>query len=231
MRAHVTRTSIMHRPGSANPASGLSSHARSGLPAGGRTESASGTGPFGVRLLRGCGPGVVDLGLRDRRVGRPGRQGLLAEPAHALRVRPVQRQPGEELRRHAPALARVVERARRARAAGLRAAQVGEQLRVPPHALEPAGRAHVAGQEVLVDRERARVHVTHRVDQAHHPPRPAQVQPRQRLPVGRQVEERVAGQHPLTARDQPVVELLLLRRERVQLVPHVRAPPRRAAAG
>ena len=46
-----------------------------------------------------------------------------------------------------------------------------------------------------MDRERARVDVADRVDQAHDPPRAAQVQPRQRLAVGRQVEERVAGQH------------------------------------
>ena len=90
-------------------------------------------------------------------------------------------------------------------------AQLEEQVRVLPDLLETARRAHVAGQELLVDRERAGVHVADRVDQAHHPPRAAQVQPGQRLPVGREVEERVAGQHALAARDQPVVELALLR--------------------
>src|SRR6185312_15390680 len=51
-----------HAPstGGANPASGLSSHARSGFaavgPAGtpGRTDNASGTGPFGTREFRGA---------------------------------------------------------------------------------------------------------------------------------------------------------------------------------
>jgi hypothetical protein len=84
------------------------------------TRTQSGTqrhGALGLARVPGRGPRVVDLGARDRRVGRPGRERLLAEPAHALRVRPVQRQPGEELRRHAPALTRVEERARRTRPA------------------------------------------------------------------------------------------------------------------
>ena len=177
-------------------------------------------------------PGVVDVRARDRRVRGPRGQRLLAEPAHALRVGPVQRQPGEELRRHAPALAGVVERRTTRHApAGLRLAQRQEQLRVPPDLLEPARRADVAGQEVLVDRERAGVDVADRVDQAHHPPGPAQVEPRQRLAVGGEVEERVAGQDAVAARDQPVVQLALLRGGRVQLVPHVRAAPGRPQPG
>ena len=55
-------------------------------------------------------------------------EGGLTVPDHAFGVGAVQRQAGEELRRHAPALARVEELARRARPARLRLAQSGEQL-------------------------------------------------------------------------------------------------------
>ncbi len=74
-----------------------------------------------------------------------------------------------------------------------------------------------------MDRERAGVDVTDRVDQADHPTGTAQVQPGQRLAIAGEVEERVAGQHVLAVRDQPVVELALLLGGRVQLVPHVGA--------
>ena len=169
---------------------------------------------------------------RSRRGGpADGRERGLAVPLDALRVRAVQRQPGEELGRHASAAARVVGRARLAGAAGLRAAQLGEQLGLPPHRGEAAGAADVAGQEVLVDGERAGVHVADRVDQADHPARAAQVQTRQRVAVGGQVEERVAGQHLLAAGHQPVVQLPLLARGGVQLVPHVRAAAGRPQPG
>jgi hypothetical protein len=78
-----------------------------------------------------------------------------------------------------------------------------------------------------VDRERAGVDVADRVDQAHHPSRPAQVQARQRVAERREVEERVAGQDLLATGRQPLVELALLARRRVQLVPDVRAAARR----
>src|SRR5579875_2002664 len=73
----------------------------------------------------------------------------------ALRVRPVQRQAGEELRYHAAAPAGVVEPAGRAGAPGGRLAQPGEQGRLAPDRLEPARLADVAGQELRVDGERA----------------------------------------------------------------------------
>ena len=98
-------------------------------------------------------------------------------------IRPGERQPREELRRHAAAAAGVVHAARPARAGRLRLAQREEQIRLAPHVRE-ALLAHVPRQERLVDRERARVHVADRVDQAHDPPRAAQVQARQRLPEG-----------------------------------------------
>src|SRR6516225_8710798 len=149
-------------------------------------------------------PGPGQAGVRKPASGfsSQARSGLrpLAMPLDALRVGTVQRQPGEELGRHAPAAARVVGRARPAGAPGLRPAQAAEQLRVPPYRGEPARAADVPGQEALVDRERAREDVAHRVDQADHPAGPAQVQAGQRIAVAGQVEERVAGQHLLAAR-------------------------------
>ena len=90
------------------------------------------------RELRGADREWSTSDFGTLQVGGAGGQRLLAEPAHALRVRPVQRQPGEELGRHAPALAGVVVQAALAGAPGLRLAQLGEQLRVLPHLLEPA---------------------------------------------------------------------------------------------
>src|ERR1700728_2038256 len=166
---------------------------------------------------------------RGRRVGS--RQGLGTVSLHAFRVGPVQRQAGEELGGHAAAAARVEGLARCARSPGLRPAQLGEKLRVAPHRGEPAGLPHVPGQELLMDCERARVNVAHRVDQADHTAGPAEVQAGQRPAVRRQVEERVAGQHLLAMRDQPVVELTLLRRGLVELVPGVGAPAGRPQPG
>ncbi len=84
-----------------------------------------------------------------------------------------------------------------------------------------------------MDGERAGVDVADRVDQAHHPARAAQVQPgqRARLAEAGQVEERVAGQHPLAVGDQPVVELDLLVGGRMQLVPDVGAAAGRPQPG
>src|SRR6266567_582457 len=64
----------------------------------------------------------------------PGDRGerALAVTLDALRVGAVERQPGEELGRHAPAAARVVGRTRLAGAPGLRPAQVSEELRFSP---------------------------------------------------------------------------------------------------
>ena len=150
---------------------------------------------------------------------------------HALGVGPVERQAGEELGRHAAAAAGVVVAARFAGAAGLRAAQLAEQLRLAPDALEAARLADVAGEELVVDRERAGVDVADRVDQADDAPGAAEVQPRQRLAVAGEVEERVAGQHLLAVAEQPVVELALLGGGRVQLVPDVGAAARRPQPG
>ncbi len=82
-----------------------------------------------------------------------------------------------------------------------------------------------------MDGERAGVHVADRVDQADHPASAAQVQPGQRRAVAAQVEERVPGEHAAAVRHQPVVQLPLLARGQVQLVPHVGAAAGRAQPG
>src|SRR5579859_5618691 len=132
---------------------------------------------------------------------RPGRdERVSTEPAHAFRIRPVQWQPGEELRRHAPAPEGVVESARPARPATRRFPQLREQRRIPPYRDKTAIITDITREEIRMDRERARVHVTYWIDQAHHPARPAQVEPGQRRAVRGQVKERVTGQHPLAMR-------------------------------
>ena len=158
------------------------------------------------------------------------RQLTLAVAEHALRVRSVQGQPGEEFRGHAPALAGVELPARGAGARRGRLAQPEQQLRLAPQPGEAAWLAHVARPEFLVQHERAGVDVANRVDQADHAARPAQVQARQRGAERGQVEERVAGEHvrPL---GQPVVKHALLRGGRVQVGPAIGAPAGRPEPG
>ena len=102
---------------------------------------------------------------------------------------------------------------------------------MPPHLGEPAGVADRAGLELVVDHERAGVHVADRVDQAHDAPGAAHVEPGQRLAERVEVEERVAGEHVVAVGQQPLVDLALLGVGRVQLVPRVGAAARRAQAG
>jgi hypothetical protein len=159
------------------------------------------------------------------------RQRELTEALHALRVRSVQRQAGEELRSHAATAAGVVGVAAGARAAALRLAQLEEERALAPDLREAALAADVAGVELVRDGERAGVDVSHRVDQADDPAGAAEDQPGQRPAVGRQVEERVAGQHVLAVGDEPVVERALLVGRRVQLVPDIRATAARPQPG
>ena len=81
-----------------------------------------------------------------------------------------------------------------------------------------------------MDHERAGVDVADRVDEADDPARAAQVETVEGLAQRREVEEGVAGQHvgPI---EQPAVEVALLLGGRVQLVPGVGPPPRRAQPG
>ncbi len=160
-----------------------------------------------------------------------GRQRVLAFAADALRVRAVERQAGEELGGHAPALAGVVGTARGARPGGLRLAQRAEQLAVLPHLGEATLVAHRAGLELVVDDERAGVDVADRVDQADDAARATHVQAGQRLAERVEVEERVAGEDVVAVGQQPAVDLALLVVGRVEVVPAVRAAARRAQAG
>ena len=117
--------------------------------------------------------------------------------------------------------------ARATRSRALRPSQLDEEVRIAPHLGEPTRRAHVAGQELVMDGEGAGIDVTHRVDQAHHPAGAAEVQSGQGLAVAGQMEERVAGEHLLPVDHQPVVKDALLSSGGMELVPHVGPPTRR----
>ena len=117
---------------------------------------------------------------RGASTGRDGEQRSLAVAAHALGVGAVEWQAGEELGRHAAALAGVVAAARRAGTGRLRLAQLGEQFAVLPDLGEPAGVADRAGLELVVDHERAGVDVADRVDEADDAAGTAHVQAGQR---------------------------------------------------
>ena len=112
-------------------------------------------------------------------------------------------------------------------ATGLGRAQLLEQVRVLPDFLESTVFHDVSGEELLVNREGACVHVTDRVDQAHDAARTTEIETGQCIAEGGEVEERVARQDAFAIGDQPVVELTLLLRTRVQVVPHVGAAARR----
>lgn len=172
----------------------------------------------------------VVLARRGHRTSGIG-ESRLAVALYAFGVRAVQRQPGEELRRHASAPADVVERTGGAGAGTLRRAQFPEQLRGPPDAGEAPVREEVPGEEVVVDGERAGVDVADRIDEAHDSAGPAHVEPGQFRAEARQVEERVPGEHFLACPDQPFVQVPLLCLGWVQFVPHVGTPPGRPEPG
>ena len=86
--------------------------------------------------------GLLDMstdGLGSGELAALGEQ-TLAVAEHALGVGAGERQPGEELRRHAAAAALVEQSAARARAGVLGLAQLAEQLGLAPDAGEPAAR-------------------------------------------------------------------------------------------
>src|SRR6516225_77233 len=83
------------------------------------------------------------------------RQRRLPVAAHALRVRAVEREAGEEFGRHAAALAGAERRAGSAGAACGGGTEAGEEWRVTPYSGEPARRPDGSGMECLVDRKRA----------------------------------------------------------------------------
>jgi hypothetical protein len=61
--------------------------------------------------------------------------------------------------------------------------------------VKPPSSRTVAGLELVVDDERAGVHVADGIDQAHDAAGAAQVEPGQRVAERVEVEERVAGEH------------------------------------
>src|SRR5262249_39920289 len=134
---------------------------------------------------QGYRPGMVDRRLRHFTLCS---QGRLTESPYTFGIRSVQGKAGEELRRHATATTRIEMRASRARTARCRRSHLGEEIRMLPDRRETAVGQHVSGKELLVDGERAGVHVADRVDQTHHPACAAEVQTRQRLPERGQVE-------------------------------------------
>src|SRR5688572_19807352 len=98
--------------------------------------------------------------LAGLRTGTVFGQSRFAVALHTLRVRAIQRQPGEELGCHAASAAAVEERALRAGAGGLRGAQLIEERGTLPNLLESPFAEHVACQEGLVDCERTGIDVT-----------------------------------------------------------------------
>ena len=82
-----------------------------------------------------------------------------------------------------------------------------------------------------MDRERARVHVTHRVDQADDPAGATHAQAGQWVAVPGEMEEGVAGEHLLAPGQQPAVQLPLLDGGEVQVPPDGSAPAGRAQPG
>ena len=172
------------------------------------------------------------IGCRARRRSRRyARQHRLAVSAHAFRIGSVERHPGEELRRHAPALAGVVAAATGAGAGGGRLAQLAEQPAVSPDLGEPAGGADRTGAELFMDGERACVHVADGIDQADDPAGSAHVQPGQRRAEGVEMEEAVTGEDLVAVGVQPAIDRALLVLGRVELVPRVGAAARRAQPG
>ena len=139
---------------------------------------ALGTAQPGVREWSAAGRGADPLAT-PASAGSPW-------PSDALRVGSVERHPGEELRRHAPALAGVVAAAAGARAGGLRAGAARGTARCRRHtAANPPASADRAGTELVVDDERAGVDVADRVDEADDPAGAAHVEPGQRRCRGR----------------------------------------------
>ena len=158
------------------------------------------------------------------------REQRLAVSERALGIGPVERQSREELGRHAATAARVVgpHEAHAPPDCGSRSSWNNSDSR---HTARSRRLADVAGEELVVDREGAGVDVADGVDEADDATRAAQVQARQRLAVGGQVEEGVAGEHVFAVGEQPVVELALLVGGRVQLVPDVGAATRGSQPG
>src|SRR6185436_14729705 len=112
----------------------------------------------GTGVIEGGAWGEVDPHAAERGVG---------VAVNALGIGAVERQPGEELRCHAPALACIVAAAAGARTSGLRSAKFDEQFAVLPHTPEPAVVTHRTGLELIMDHEGTGVDIANRIDEAH----------------------------------------------------------------
>src|SRR5215469_16658100 len=113
-----------------------------------RREACQGVLVAVLRRRAAAADGYRDLAVRVVRRGlwrryRDSGQRRRAVALDALRVGAVERQAGEELRRHAAAAAGVVEPAGAARSPGVGRAQRGEQRRGLPDRLETARVPHV----------------------------------------------------------------------------------------
>ena len=80
----------------------------------------------------------------------------------------------------------------------MRSAQFSEAVARSPYRCEPTVIANVARKELIMDNERARVDITNRIDQAHNAASSTEIEARQTLAEGVEVEERVTGQHIFT---------------------------------
>ena len=178
--------------------------------------------------LRPLRPGVVH---RRPRRGDGTDEGQFAVAADAFGIGTVERQTGEELGGHAAALAGVVAAAAAHAPADCGSRSSRNRSLCCQTCAKPAAITHRSGLELVVDHERAGVHVADRVDEAHDAPGATHVETGQRLAERVEVEERVAGQHLLAVGEQPFVDLALLGARRVQLVPRVGAAAATGAAG
>jgi len=195
-------------------------------PAAGRRASAMVTGwrAF-TREYAGAGRHGAGVSTQTRQHQRVARAASARRRCRARTpVRPVQRQPGEELGRHATALAGVVVPAdgtpRRSAAGAAR-----RTTRSPHTVWNPPGNARCRPGSSRGWRTGRRTRRPPVIRQTTRPARTGSA--RAALTIGGQVKNsrQSARRH---RGHQPVVELALLCRRRVQLVPHVRAPAGRA---
>jgi hypothetical protein len=103
----------------------------------------------------------------------------------------------------------------------LRSAQFSEAVARPPYRSEPTVIANVAGKEFIMDNERACVDITNRINQAYNAAGSTEVEARQTLAEGVEVEEGVTGQHIFAVTEQPLVQGSLLVKSWVKFFPGI----------
>ena len=117
---------------------------------------------------------------------------------HAFWVWPVEWETGKEFCCHATALAWVVTVARCARPGRFGFAQRQEQVARLPYLCKSAFAKHRACFELIVNNERARIHIANRVDQTNHATSTTQIEAGKRLAQRIEMEERISRQHVVT---------------------------------